>query len=64
MHINNFLFIRIAVVVNVPPRLIFVDCPCAGEKPANLEIEDDEKSSEPLATNGEVRSLMFAFLAI
>ncbi|CAL7945633.1 unnamed protein product [Xylocopa violacea] len=30
------------------------DCPCAGEKPANLEIEDDEKSSEPLATNGEV----------
>ncbi|XP_054009870.1 endoplasmic reticulum aminopeptidase 1-like isoform X3 [Hylaeus anthracinus] len=30
------------------------DCPCAGEKPANLEIEDDEKSSVPLATNGEV----------
>ncbi|XP_033306357.1 endoplasmic reticulum aminopeptidase 2-like isoform X2 [Bombus bifarius] len=30
------------------------DCPCAGEKPPNLEIEDDEKSSEPLATNGEV----------
>ncbi|OAD57971.1 Glutamyl aminopeptidase [Eufriesea mexicana] len=30
------------------------DCPCAGEKPANLENEDDEKSSEPLATNGEV----------
>ncbi|CAK9830592.1 Glutamyl aminopeptidase [Anthophora retusa] len=30
------------------------DCPCAGEKPANLEIEDAEKSSEPLATNGEV----------
>ncbi|XP_043260326.1 endoplasmic reticulum aminopeptidase 1-like isoform X1 [Colletes gigas] len=30
------------------------NCPCAGEKPANLEIEDDEKSSVPLATNGEV----------
>ncbi|XP_076280314.1 endoplasmic reticulum aminopeptidase 1 isoform X2 [Lasioglossum baleicum] len=30
------------------------DCPCAGKKPATLEIEDDEKSSEPLATNGEV----------
>ncbi|XP_076160195.1 glutamyl aminopeptidase isoform X5 [Ptiloglossa arizonensis] len=30
------------------------DCPCVGEKPANLEIEDDEKSSVPLATNGEV----------
>lgn len=30
------------------------DCPCAGEKPAIVDIEDDEKSSEPLATNGEV----------
>ncbi|XP_008211798.2 endoplasmic reticulum aminopeptidase 2 isoform X2 [Nasonia vitripennis] len=30
------------------------DCPCAGEKPANLEIEEDEESSEPLATNGQI----------
>ncbi|XP_043267317.1 endoplasmic reticulum aminopeptidase 2-like isoform X2 [Venturia canescens] len=30
------------------------DCPCAGEKPANLEIETDAESTEPLATNGEI----------
>lgn len=30
------------------------DCPCAGQRPANIEIEDDEESNEPLATNGEV----------
>ncbi|KAK2584087.1 hypothetical protein KPH14_006530 [Odynerus spinipes] len=30
------------------------DCPCAGQRPANMEIEDDEESNEPLATNGEV----------
>ncbi|XP_015585301.1 endoplasmic reticulum aminopeptidase 2 isoform X2 [Cephus cinctus] len=30
------------------------DCPCAGEKPANLEAEEDKESSKPLATNGEV----------
>ncbi|XP_044018769.1 endoplasmic reticulum aminopeptidase 2-like isoform X2 [Aphidius gifuensis] len=29
------------------------NCPCAGEKPLNLEIEDDE-GAEPLATNGEI----------
>ncbi|XP_051160347.1 endoplasmic reticulum aminopeptidase 2-like isoform X1 [Leptopilina boulardi] len=30
------------------------DCPCAGEKPANLEINEDEEGGELLATNGEV----------
>ncbi|KAI4480304.1 hypothetical protein M0804_010302 [Polistes exclamans] len=30
------------------------DCPCAGQRPANIEIEDDEESNEPLATNGEI----------
>ncbi|XP_048505208.1 endoplasmic reticulum aminopeptidase 2-like isoform X2 [Athalia rosae] len=30
------------------------DCPCAGEKPANLEAEDDGDSGGPIATNGEI----------
>ncbi|XP_015117204.1 endoplasmic reticulum aminopeptidase 2 [Diachasma alloeum] len=30
------------------------DCPCAGEKPANLEVEDDSAGAEPMATNGEI----------
>ncbi|KAJ8684054.1 hypothetical protein QAD02_019846 [Eretmocerus hayati] len=29
------------------------DCPCAGEKPANYVIEEDD-DSEPIATNGEI----------
>lgn len=39
--------------------LFLIDCPCAGEKPASVDIEDDKKSSEPLATNGEVWLLLF-----
>ncbi|XP_046624056.1 endoplasmic reticulum aminopeptidase 2-like isoform X1 [Neodiprion virginianus] len=30
------------------------DCPCAGEKPANLEAEDEGDDGGPFATNGEV----------
>ncbi|XP_014219724.1 glutamyl aminopeptidase [Copidosoma floridanum] len=30
------------------------DCPCVGEKPANLEIEEEEEGAEPFATNGEI----------
>ncbi|XP_066598523.1 endoplasmic reticulum aminopeptidase 2-like isoform X2 [Prorops nasuta] len=30
------------------------DCPCAGERPANLELDDDDYNGEPVATNGEV----------
>ncbi|XP_057336106.1 endoplasmic reticulum aminopeptidase 2-like isoform X2 [Microplitis mediator] len=30
------------------------DCPCAGERPDNLGIDDDYETSEPLATNGEI----------
>ncbi|XP_034944364.1 endoplasmic reticulum aminopeptidase 2-like isoform X3 [Chelonus insularis] len=34
--------------------LNFLDCPCAGERPENIEIDDDDASSDPLATNGEI----------
>ncbi|KAK0159807.1 hypothetical protein PV327_010880 [Microctonus hyperodae] len=30
------------------------NCPCAGERPENLEIEDDFENAEPIATNGEI----------
>lgn len=44
--------------------LFLIDCPCAGEKPAIVDIEDDEKSSEPLATNGEVWLLLLLLLLL
>ncbi|KAL7295649.1 hypothetical protein TKK_0011007 [Trichogramma kaykai] len=30
------------------------ECPCAGERPNNYQVDVDEETGEPLATNGEI----------
>lgn len=46
------------MIINYRLIELITDCPCAGEKPANLEAENDE-GSEPVATNGEVQYFQF-----